>query len=284
MNIGTIFKNAQKEKLPIFQFNFSDISQLKGIITATRNFKKPFILGTSEGESRFLEFNFVVAMKKEIEKRLNFPVILNLDHGKSFDYLKKAIESGYQMVHFDGSYLSLKENIKITKKIIRYARKRRVLVEGEIGFLRGSSEPHKEKAEVKERDMTTPEEAEIFVRETGVDALAPVFGNIHGTYRKMPLLDLERLSMIQKRIGKRVFLVLHGGSGISSHQLKETVKRGITKININTELRTTWRKQLEKVLKEKPKEVAPYKLMSPIIKSVKKTVERKMRLFYEHYS
>jgi len=225
-----------------------------------------------------------VATKKEIEKRLGFSVILNLDHGKSFNYLKQAIDSGYQMVHFDGSSLSLKKNIKITKKIIRYARKRKVLVEGEIGFLRGSSEPHKEIAEVKKRDMTLPEEAEMFVRETGIDALAPVFGNIHGTYRRMPLLDLERLSMIKKRIGKRVFLVLHGGSGISSYQLKEAVRRGIVKININTELRITWREKLEKILKENPREVAPYKLMPSIVRSVKKAVERKMKLFYEHYS
>jgi len=284
MSIRTIFNIAQRGHVPVFQFNFSDVSQLKGIINGMKKFKKPFILGTSEGESRFLGLDFVVAMKKEIEKELGFPVILNLDHGKSFDYLKKAINAGYQMVHFDGSSLPFKENIKITKKVVRYAKRKRVLVEGEIGLLRGGSGFHQEIAKVELGDMTSPEEAKRFIKETNIDALAPVFGNIHGVYKKMPSLDLERLSMIKRRVGKRVFLVLHGGSGIPSYQVKEAVKRGIVKININTEIRIAWRRALDKILKEKLREVTPYKLMPSVVRAVEKIIDRKMRLFYKDYS
>ena len=280
MNIKKIFKHAQEKHVPIFQFNFSDLFQLKGIINGTKKFKEPFILGNSEGESHFLGLNFAVAIKKEIEKKLGFPMILNLDHGKSVDYLKRAIDAGYNMVHFDGSSLPFKENLKTTKKIVDYAKKRKVLVEGELGFLRGSSEVHQEMARVVMADMTLPEEARQFVKETGVDALAPVFGNIHGIYRKMPALDLKRLSMIKNRVGKQVFLVLHGGSGISSLEIKVAVKRGIVKININTEIRLAWKKALEKVLKENPEEVAPYKLAPKVIKAIEKVVTKKMRLFY----
>ena len=281
MNIKKIFKTAQAKHLPIFQFNFSDLSQLKGIINGAKKFKKPFILGTSEGESNFLGLNFAVAIKKEVEKELGFPVILNLDHGKSFDHLKKAIDAGYEMVHFDGSSLPIRENIKITKKVASYAKKRGVLVEGELGFLRGTSEIHREMAKIKVKDMTLPREAQLFVKETGVDALAPVFGNIHGIYKKMPSLDLKRLSMIKSRVGKWVFLVLHGGSGIPSSQIKGAVKKGIVKINLNTEIRLAWRKVLEKSLKDNPQEVAPYKLAPQVVKAIEKVIVKKMKLFYK---
>ena len=281
MNIKKIFKTAQAKHLPIFQFNFSDLSQLKGIINGAKKFKKPFILGTSEGESNFLGLNFAVAIKKEAEKELGFPVILNLDHGKSFDHLKKAIDAGYEMVHFDGSSLPIRENIKITKKVVSYAKKKGILVEGELGFLRGTSEMHREMAKIEVKDMTSPREAQLFVKEAGVDALAPVFGNIHGIYKKMPSLDLKRLSMIKSRVGKWVFLVLHGGSGIPSSQIKGAVKKGIVKINLNTEIRLAWKKVLEKSLKDNPQEVAPYKLEPQVVKAIEKVIVKKMKLFYK---
>lgn len=105
-----IFKKAQEEKRAIFQFNFCDFSQLKGIINAAKRFPYPFILGTSEGESKYLGLETAVFLKKEAEKELKRSLILNLDHGKSLNYLKKAIETGYDMIHFDGSKLSLEKN------------------------------------------------------------------------------------------------------------------------------------------------------------------------------
>lgn len=284
MDLRSIFRNAQRSCLPVFQFNFSDVSQLKGILNVTNRFKKPFILGTSEGEGRFLGLRFVVAIKREIEKSIDFPIILNLDHGKSFSFLKKAIDAGYQMVHFDGSSMSLKDNIMTTREVVRYARKKGVLVEGEIGILRGGSRPHRGKAKIQKTDMTLPEEAEKFVRKTGVDALAPVFGNIHGIYKKMPSLDLERLSMIKNRIGKDVFLVLHGGSGLSSLQMKRAVNKGIVKINLNTEIRVAWRTSMERAFKNNRDEVAPYKLMPGVINSVERAIERRIKLFYDYHS
>lgn len=284
MNLKSIFRNAQRNRLPVFQFNFSDISQLKGILNVTSKFKQPFILGTSEGESQFLGLKFVITMKKEAERVVGSPVISNLDHSKSFTFLKKAIDAGYQMVHFDGSSMSFRDNIRATKKVVRYARKKNVLVEGELGVLRGSSRPHRGKARIQRADMTSPEEAERFVKETGIDALSPVFGNIHGTYNKMPSLDLRRLSMIKNRIGKDVFLVLHGGSGLSSLQMKRAVDKGIVKINVNTEIRIAWRTSMERAFKNYRDEVAPYKLMPGVVNSVERTIEKRIKLFYGHRS
>jgi len=284
MSTKKIFSAAQRRHIPLYQFNFSDLSQLWGIINATKNFKTPFILGTSEGESRFLGLNFTVALKREAEKELGFPIILNLDHGKSLSYIKEAVNAGYDMVHFDGSSLPLKENIEITKKVVGYARKRGIIVEGEVGVVRGSSRFHKGIAKVSKKDMTKPEEAEVFAKETKVDALATVFGNIHGVYEKMESLDLKRLSMIKRRVGERVFLVLHGGSGIPIPQVKSAVKKGIVKININTDIRCAWREALERALRIDPYEVAPSKLMPSVVEAVEKVINKKMKLFNENHS
>lgn len=274
-----IFKNAQKKKKAIGQFNFSDISQFKGILSAAKKLKKPFILGTSEGESNFLTLNLAAKLRDIAQEELGLPVILNLDHGKSFSYLKKAIDAGYDMVHFDGSLLPLEKNIKETKRVMSYAERKGVIVEGELGYLGGTSEMHKTFVKIKPEEMTFPQDAERFIRETKVDALAIVIGNIHGVWAKMPSLDLNRLNMIKRRIGNKAFLVLHGGSGISNSEIKKAINFGITKININTEIRIAWKKGLEKSLKKNKKEFAPYKICQAPLKEIEKVVVQKIKLF-----
>jgi len=280
-NIKSIFLKLQKKQGAIYQFNFSDLSQLRGIIQGTNKTEQiPFILGTSEGESRYLGLRLAVSVVKAIKKEIKNPVFLNLDHGKSFDYIKKAINSGYKMVHFDGSGLSLGENIKLTKKIVDFAHKRGIFVEGEIGYLKGESKIYKKELQIKSSDMTKPNEAFEFVRKTNVDSLAIVVGNIHGIYTKNhPRLDIERIKEIKNKLGSRVFLVLHGGSGIPNKELKEAIRAGIVKININTEIRVAWREAFEKSLKFHRDEVAPYKIIQPlVINNIAKIVEKKIKI------
>ncbi len=274
-----LFKKARAKKIALGQFNFSDFSQFKAIVAVAKRLKKTFIFGTSEGESKFLSFEVAVALKKIAERELKFPIILNLDHGRSFSVVKKAIDSGYDMVHFDGSFLPFEKNIRETKKVVQYARRKGVIVEGELGYLTGTSTVHKEIIKVKKEDMTLPENAERFITETKIDALAVVIGNVHGIYAKMPHLDLERLNMIKNRLGDRAFLVLHGGSGISEKDIKKAIRLGIVKININTEIRNAWRRGIEIAFKKDNQEVAPYKLLPEPINEVSKIVEKKIKLF-----
>lgn len=278
MKLLFYFKKAKKEGWAIGQFNFSSLEQLRGILLAAKKLRSPVILGTSQGESNFLGLSAIVPLiyGQIFELKINpDSVFLNLDHGKEINYIKKAIEVGYQMVHFDGSDLSLKNNIKKIKGIIKYAHKKGVLVEGELGYLREKSEVHQGKFKIKKEDLTKPEEVVKFVAETNVDALAIAIGNIHGIYKRMPKLDLKRLREISKK--SNVFLVLHGGSGISSNEIKKAIKSGITKININTELRLAWKKSLEQSLKTK--EIKPYKILPQVSKAVQKVVEEKIKLF-----
>lgn len=259
-------KRAEKEKWAIGQFNFSNSKILKAIIQAAKNKKAPIIVGTSEGESKSIGLKQAVALVKSYRKETGLPIFLNLDHGKSFNYIKKAIKVGYDAVHFDGSKLPLNKNTKITKKVIKYAREKNVLVEGEVGVIGGV--------------LTNPKETQEFLKETKVDSLAINVGTIHGIRKSgiNPQINLQRLKEIKKKTG-RTSLVLHGGSGTSEKDIKAAIKLGVVKININTELRIAYTNTLKKVLKKKPKEITSYKYMPEVIGAVQKVVEEKIKLF-----
>lgn len=264
-NFKKYFKKAQQEKWAIGQFNISNIETLKAIISAAQKLKSPVIIGTSEGESKFLGLKQTVFLIKAFKEETNLPIILNLDHGKTFGYVKEAILAGYDTVHFDGSKLPLKENIFQTKKIVKYAKKFNVLVEGEVGEIGG--------------DLTNPKEAQEFVKETGVDLLAVNVGTMHGISASgKDLINFERLKEIKNNVGKTC-LVLHGGSGVLNKDIKEAIKLGIVKININTDLRIIYTKTLRNVLVKQPKEFIPYKYMPEVIEAVEKIVEEKIKLF-----
>jgi fructose-bisphosphate aldolase class II len=265
-------KKAQKEKWAIGQFNFSNSETLKAIIQAAEKLKSPVILGTSEGESRSIGMLQAVALVKSYKKKRGPSIFLNLDHGKSFNYIKKAIDAGYNSVHFDGSELLLNKNIKAIKKVIKYARKKNVLVEGEVGIIG--------QALGAKGVLTDSFEARRFIKETKADTLAIAIGNLHGIRPSgtNPKLDLKRLKEIKEKAGV-VPLVLHGGSGSPKEDVKKAIKSGIVKININTELRMAYTKTLRKVLKKKPKEITPYKYMLEVIKAAQKVVEEKIKLF-----
>jgi len=275
------FKKAQKEKWAIGQFNFSDFSQMKAIVEACKNLKSPLILGTSEGESRFFGLEEAVALRNVLRKKTGLPIFLNLDHGKSFEYLKQAIDADYDMVHFDGSKLSLEENIRITKEVAKYAKWRGVLVEGEVGRIAtDSSRVYDEKFEIKEELLTNPAESVKYIDKSGVDLLAISIGTFHGIQAGgiNPRLRLDKLEEIRKKTGN-TFLVMHGGSGTPEEDIRKAIDLGIIKININTELRLAYTNALRKALQENPNEVVPYKYLQNAVEAVGKVVKQKITLF-----
>ena len=266
-------------------FNFSDFSQVKGIVQAARNLKAPIILGTSEGESKFIGLEEAVAIRNVLRKKTGLPIFLNLDHGKSFEYLKEAILAGYDMVHFDGSKLLLDENIKISKKVVKLAHGHNIVVEGEVGrFGTDASKLYTEKFEIKEEDLTKPKEALEYLYQTDADILAVSIGTFHGIDAEVnsPKLRLDRLKEIENNItaskfGIKIPLVLHGGSGTLKEDTQEAIKLGICKININTDIRIAFAKSLKIELEKN--EITPYKYFTEPIEAVQKVVEEKIRLF-----
>lgn len=306
-----ILSKAQKGHYAIGQFNVSNLETLKAVLGAAERLNAPVIIGTSEGEREFFGRRQIVKLAEAYREEARIPIILNADHTKSFGEIKMVVKAGYEMVHFDGSKLPLEENIKQTRMAAEYIKKlkipeadashrygagknkkspqqsrlrrdatgqAKILIEGELGYLRGDSSLHGA-VEIKPEDMTKPEEAARFVRETGVDSLAIVIGNVHGVVvGGNPRLDLNRLREIKKAIGDK-FLVLHGGSGIAVEDIKEAIKIGIVKININTELRVSYTNTLRRVLRENPDEATPYKIFPAVIEAIKDVVENKIKLF-----
>ncbi len=274
------FEKAKEEKFAIPQFNFSDFTQLKGIAAKAKELNAPVILGTSEGESKFFGLEEAVALRDVLRKKLDVAIFLNLDHGKSFEYVKQAMDVGYDMVHFDGSKLPLEENIKIAKEVKKYATWRGVLVEGEVGRIgTDASTIYSEKFLIKEEDLTKPDEAEKFMKETDVDLLAISMGNFHGIEISGidPNLRLDVLKALKEKLPNDLF-VLHGGSGTPEEDIKEAIRMGIVKININTELRLAYSGNLRRALAE-TEMIVPYKFLPPAQRSVEKVVDLKLKVF-----
>ena len=274
-------EKAHIGRYAIGQFNVSTDEQITAIIEAAKNLNSPVIIGTSEGERNFIGVEQIVALVNSWQKETDLPIILNADHCKTFESVKEAIDAGYDSVHFDGSELPFDENIYITKRIVEYAKSvnPNIIVEGELGYLPGSSEIHGE-VKINIKDLTIPEEARDFVRKTGIDSLAIAIGNIHGMKADAtdPHLYLDRLEDIRRTV-PNVFLVLHGGSGTPENDIREAIKLGIVKININTEIRLAYREALKNFLEENLDELKTYKILSPAMEAVKKVVENKIILF-----
>jgi len=280
-NLKDYFSKAEKEKFAIPQFNFSDFSQMKAIINKCAELKSPVILGTSEGESKFFGLQEAVALRDVLRKKTGLPIFLNLDHGKTFEYLKQAVDAGYDMVHFDGSKLPLDENIKIAEEVVKYAKKKGVLVEGEVGKIgTDGSRLYSEKFEIKEEDLTKPEDAAKFLNETKANLLAISMGNFHGIEISGidPNLRLDVLKAVKDK-NSDALLVLHGGSGTPEDDIKEAIQMGIVKININTELRLAFSGNLRRSLDNNKEEIVPYKFLADAITAVEKIVGLKIKLF-----
>jgi fructose-bisphosphate aldolase class II len=287
-NLKEIIADAERRRIAIGHFNIVNLEQLNAIARVGMRLNVPIIIGVSEGERAYLGArharDFVDSYNKEHGKEDGFWFFLNADHTRSLEKAKEAAENGFDAVLFDGGKLPMEENIAKTKEAVAAVKRihKGVLVEGELGYIGSSSEVWKkipEGAAVKSEDMTTPEDAARFAKETGVDLLAPAVGNFHGMFASAPnpRLDIPRIRAIRDAAG--VPLVLHGGSGIVDKDFVAAMDAGVSIIHISTELRVAWRKSLEEELAEHPGEVAPYKVMPDVLKAMEEVAERHLRLF-----
>lgn len=275
---------AELGKVAIGHFNISNLEGLHGIFNSARDLNLPVIIGLSEGERDFVGIHEAVALVKTLREVNNYPIFINADHTYSYEGVVKAIDAGFDAVIFDGAKMSHEENVATTKKCVEYARQsgRDVLVEAELGNIGQSSKIVDEIPEgvaTSDEFMTSVAEATAFVKETGVDLLAPAVGNMHGILKGgvNPRIDVERIAMIRESAG--VPLVLHGGSGISDEDFVNAITAGISIVHINTEIRVAYRDGLVASLKENPDEVAPYRILAPAQKAVQDKVTERLKLF-----
>lgn len=281
IRLKDLLSQARDANYAIGHFNFSNLEILRAIVLACQNLHSPIFVGTSEGEAKFVGYKQAVALVRSWREETGLPVFLNADHHKTFESAKHAIDAGYDSVQIDETALSLEDNIKTSKQVVEYAKSVNadISVEGGLGYIRGVSQVHKEKIEVKPEDMTTPKEAKRFVEETGVDRLAIVFGNIHGiSIQGNPRLDIPQLMRVHEAI-PAIPLTMHGGSGIQDADIIAALPHGISNIHINTEIRTAYTNGLRARLANLPEETTPYKYEDSAIAAAQKKVEEKLRLF-----
>lgn len=284
MKLIDIIKEAEKAKVAVGHFNISNIEMLKGVFNASNKLNMPVIIGASEGERDFIGVHQVVALIKSLREEYDYPIFLNADHTYSFERVKEAVDAGYDAVIFDGAKLSFTENIEITKKCVEYAKSVNpdIVVEGELGYIGKSSkllDKIPDGADVTDDSITTVGEIEHFIKETGVDIIAPAVGNLHGMLRHTmnPSLNIGRIKELREVSGAP--MVLHGGSGVSDEDFKKAIDAGISTIHISTEIRVAYKNGIKLSIQENPDEIAPYKYMKDAVHHVQKVVEARLKLF-----
>src|SRR6201993_4540421 len=279
-----VLTQLETEGAALGHFNVADQVLLKAVIAAAAEAKLPVLVGASEGEREFFGVRQLAALVKSLRQESDLTVFLNADHTHSLAKALEAANAGFDAVGIDFSALPFDQNVARTKDAVQAIKavNPAILAEGEIGNIGTGSEIH-ETAQ-GDRKLSTPEEARQFVAATGIDILAPAVGNMHGMLKSMVQgkakkhLDVERISQIKQAAG--VFLTLHGGSGTDDEHFRKAISAGINIIHINTELRVAWRQSLGESLARDSNEVVPYKILRPVVDSVKQVVSSRLILFH----
>lgn len=230
VNLNEVLKDAQQNKYAVGLFNTIDTDMLEAVLAAAEELRSPVIIGTAEVLLPYGELSLIAPSFVKAAERATVPVVLHYDHGVTFERCVEAMKLGFSSVMFDGSAADVEENLRATREIVKIAHAMGVSVEGEIGHVGQADSSDNEQTDM----YTTPAEAIEFVEKTGVDALAIAIGTAHGAYKSKPKLDIGRLKEIRAALDTP--LVLHGGSGLSDDDFKNTIKYGIAKVNIFTDL------------------------------------------------
>lgn len=276
-NLIDMFKENEG-KGAVGAFNVHCFEMVSEMVKAAERLDVPIILQTSPGTAEYIGFVPLVAAIKALAEKSPVNIALHMDHCKSIETLKRAIDCGYSSVMYDGSSLPIEENIANTKEIVAYAHARDVSVEGEVGSIGGA-----EDGIVVEKDAamyTRPEDALYFAEKTGVDALAVSIGTTHGQYKSKAKINYELLNELKAKLGD-TGLVLHGGTGVSDEDMRRCVREGMKKINVGTELNKSYIEEVRRTFNAEG--VTPLtslrSLLEPANKRIGNIVTEKARLF-----
>ena len=278
-----LMSRSRSEGFAVGAFNIDKQETLIAIARAAKNANAPVLVEVSDGEVKALGLENLRCMVDNYKTEFGIEMYINLDHSPKVEYAKAAIDAGYEFIHIDissGNHNASEEDIiKGTKEIVEYAKFTGALVESEPHYFGGSSNVHKEAFDYDEikKTFSTPDGAREFVAATGIDTFAAAIGNLHGSYPVPKQLDLDLLRQVRDAISCQISL--HGGSGTPGHFFEEAAKIGVSKVNINSDMRRAFRDTLVKVLQDNPDEYAVMKLMEEVITAVQNVVEEKIALF-----
>ncbi|HIZ70975.1 MAG TPA: class II fructose-1,6-bisphosphate aldolase, partial [Candidatus Atopostipes pullistercoris] len=275
VSMTDMLNKALDEKYAVGQFNINNLEWTQAILQAAQEEQSPAILGVSEGAAKYMGGNqVVVAMVNALMETMDItvPIALHLDHGSSYESAVAAIDAGFSSVMIDNSAFPIDENIENTKKVVDYAHAKGVSVEAEVGTVGGE-----EDGVIGGVTYADAQECKRMVDEAGIDALAAALGSVHGTYDGEPKLGFDEMKEISELTGAP--LVLHGGSGIPTHQIEKAIEYGHSKINVNTELQQVWTARTREVIANDEKVYDPRKIIGPGKENIIETTKAKMREF-----
>lgn len=283
MRARHLYQRTRRQKFAVGAFNIDNQETLIAICRAAQKLKSPVLVEVSQGEVKALGLENIRDMVDNYKDEYGIEMYVNLDHSPTVDDCKRAIDAGFEFIHIDISQAnrdaSYDEIVAKTREVVEYAKFTGALVESEPHYFGGSSNVHTEKFDYEEikKTFSTPEDSLKFIEDTGIDTFAAAIGNLHGKYPVPKKLDLELLQEIRDAI--KCGISLHGGSGTPLHYFEDAARIGVSKININSDMRVAFRDTLEKVLRENPTEYAVVKLMPEVYMEVQKVVEEKIQAF-----
>ncbi|WP_068458131.1 class II fructose-1,6-bisphosphate aldolase [Aedoeadaptatus pacaensis] len=270
-----ILQHADEHGYAVGAFNVNNMEIIQAIAQAADELRAPVILQASQGAIKYAGIEYITSLVKTTAQQIDVPIALHLDHGTDFNEIMSCIRNGFTSVMIDASKHELEENIRLTKEIVKIAHAVGVSVEAELGKI-GGTEDQIVVSEA-EATYTDPEEARIFVEETGVDSLAIAVGTAHGVYKGEPKVDIDRIKEIDRVVS--VPLVLHGSSGVPYDTLEKAVGAGIRKINIDTDIRASFAGSVKAFVTENPDEIDPRKILKPARAAMAETVKEKIKVF-----
>lgn len=277
-------QRARNEHWAFGAFNLDDEPTLRAVAQAAKAKNAPVLVEVSQGEVDDIGLQTVRDMVDNFKRDYGLEIYVNLDHSPSVEAAKKGIEAGFEFIHIDVSQAdhdaTEEEIIAATREVVEYAKLTGALVESEPHYFGGSSNLHTETINYEEikKTFSTPEGAAAFVAATGIDTFAAAIGNLHGQYPVPKMLDIELLQRIRGAIPCNISL--HGGSGTPGHYFVDAVRVGVTKVNINSDMRVAYRKTLEQTLTDNPNEYSVAKLINKfVVPEVQKVVESKLDTF-----
>lgn len=271
VTLSEILQEAEKGKYAVGLFNHLNLEMARGIIDAAEELKSPVILGVAEVHLPSIPFEYASLLMNKIARDAKVPICLHFDHGTDYNKILAAIKAGFTSVMYDGSALPYEENIANTREISKVAHALGVSVEAELGHVGGSEDGSDDGHEQR---YTEVEQVNDFIRRADIDALAVAIGTAHGKYKSKPKLDIKRLADIYAISEKP--LVLHGGSGLSDDDFRNTISNGIRKVNICTEMCLALHKAYALTLE---KGIGFEKSLEICKRTVQEVVKEKMTLF-----
>jgi len=278
-----LMQRSRQQHFAVGAFNIDNQETLIAIARAAQKLNAPVLVEVSQGEVDAIDIDNLRDLVDNYKKEYGIEMYINLDHSPTVEACKAAIDAGYEFIHIDISQAnhdaSEEEIIEKTREVVEYAKFTGALVESEPHYFGGSSNVHTETIDYQEikKTFSTPESAKAFVEATGVDTFAAAVGNLHGKYPVPKELDLELLARIREAIPCQISL--HGGSGTPLHYFEDAAKIGVSKININSDMRYAFRTVMEEELKAHPDEFAVVKLMDKVKDAVQAVVEEKIQAF-----